>query len=273
MQPTSFTELKEFAQLIANSDLAPKDYRGKPGNIIVACTMGADVGLSPMQALSSIAVINGKGCLYGDGLLAIVQASAVCEDVIETFSGSVATCVAKRHGRAEVTRTFSIDDAKKAKLWGKAGPWTDYPFRMLQMRARAFALRDAFADVLKGLQSAEEVGDYQIEAKASVVARAPQAAVQATSAPAALSAGHDPETGEVKPAGEPLRFLPKYPELGGTLIADAAPAAILEYIGKLEQKQNDARVKAHLGDVTAAYDAIVAAEIDAAANSPVGDPE
>ena len=50
-------------------------------------------------------------------------------------------------------------DAKRAGLWTKAGPWQTYPRRMLQMRARSFALRDAFPDVLKGLISVEEALD------------------------------------------------------------------------------------------------------------------
>jgi hypothetical protein len=164
LAPSSFSEAKQFAELIAQSDLAPKDYRGKPGNIIVAMSMGADVGLSPMQSLSSIAVINGKAALYGDALIAIVQASPDYEDIEETVLNGVATCIVKRRNRTPTTRTFSRDDAKKAGLLGKQGPWTQYENRMLQMRARAFALRDAFADVLRGLQMAEEVQDYEVRA-------------------------------------------------------------------------------------------------------------
>ncbi len=55
---------------------------------------------------------------------------------------------------------ISKEDAKKAGLWGKAGPWSQYPKRMLQMRARSFALRDKFADALSGLIMAEEAQDY-----------------------------------------------------------------------------------------------------------------
>jgi hypothetical protein len=56
-----------------------------------------------------------------------------------------------------------VADAKAAKLWGKSGPWTDYPRRMLKFRARGFVLRDVFGDVLKGLRTAEEVRDYPEE--------------------------------------------------------------------------------------------------------------
>jgi len=96
--------------------------------------------------------------------MALVQASIVCDDVEEFFEGEgtpnpVAVCIARRKGRKAVTYRFGIDDAKRAGLWGKQGPWAQYPKRMMQMRARGFALRDAFPDVLRGLITIEEAND------------------------------------------------------------------------------------------------------------------
>jgi hypothetical protein len=134
------------------------------------------MGMAPMQALQNIAVINGKPSMYGDSAMALVQASSVCEDIEEYFedegtTNPVAVCVAKRKGRKPVTVRFSVQDAVKAQLWGKQGPWTQYPKRMMQMRARGFALRDAFPDVLRGLITAEEAHDYPDEAKPGPVAK------------------------------------------------------------------------------------------------------
>jgi hypothetical protein len=84
----------------------------------------------------------------------------VCEYITESTTDTEAVCTVKRKGEPEQSRTFSVDDAKKAGLWGKSGPWTQYPKRMLQMRARGFACRDVFADVLRGISVAEEVQDY-----------------------------------------------------------------------------------------------------------------
>jgi hypothetical protein len=134
------------------------------------------MGLAPMQALQNIAVINGKPSVYGDAMMALVQASPVCEDIEEYIENEgttnpIAVCVAKRKGRKPVVAKFSVEDAKRAGLWGKGGPWTAYPKRMLQMRARGFALRDAFPDVLKGMITAEEAQDYPDEAKPVPVAK------------------------------------------------------------------------------------------------------
>ncbi|MEB2499558.1 hypothetical protein [Burkholderia cenocepacia] len=159
--PRTFGELMEFATLLANSNLVPKDYIGKKENIVVAVQWGNEIGLKPMQALQNIAVINGRPALWGDSMLAIVLASPLCKDVVEYFEGEgmqrTAVCIAKRNGREDKTQRFSFDDARTAGLLDKQGPWKQYPPRMLQLRARGFALRDQFADVLRGLPMAELV--------------------------------------------------------------------------------------------------------------------
>lgn len=161
----TFDDAFRFAKVVAATEFAPKDFRGKPEACLLAIQAGAEVGLSPMQSLQSIAVINGKPSVYGDTALAICKCSPVCEWVRERIEGDgdamVAICEAKRRGDAEpVVSRFTMADAKRAGLAGKAGPWTQYPRRMLQMRARGFALRDAFPDLLHGLITAEEAQDY-----------------------------------------------------------------------------------------------------------------
>ena len=168
--PATITEAIQFSEMLASSQMVPRAYQGKPQDIMVCVQWGYEIGLAPMQALQNIAVINGKPSVYGDAAMALVQASPVCEDVEEYFDNEgtpnpVAVCVAQRKGRKPVVAKFSVEDAKRAGLWGKQGPWTAYPKRMMQMRARGFALRDAFPDVLKGLITAEEAQDYPDEAK------------------------------------------------------------------------------------------------------------
>lgn len=162
--PQDAEQAFRMAQLIAQSGMAPRDMQ-TPEKIVTAIIAGMEVGLKPFQAVQSIAVVNGRPTIWGDAALGLVQASGYLEDFQETLEGdgetAIATCRAKRTDRkTEILGTFSVADAKKAGLWGKQGPWTQYPKRMLQLRARAFALRDGFPDVLKGIGIREEVADY-----------------------------------------------------------------------------------------------------------------
>lgn len=162
--PQSLDEAFRVSQAIAGSGLAPRGL-DKPEQIMVAIMAGAELGLAPFQALQSFAVVNGRPTLWGDGLMAVARAQGV--KVAETIDGQgdqmVATCIVTRPDTGEIIeRSFSVADAKKASLWGKQGPWQSYPRRMLQMRARAWALRDGCADMLRGFQVREEVEDYGI---------------------------------------------------------------------------------------------------------------
>lgn len=162
MSPQTFEQALTFANYLADSDLVPKDFKGKPGNCLIAMQWGNEIGLKPLQAIQNIAPINGRPTLWGDAMLALVRSSPLCEYVQEDWDAQgTAICRAKRRGEAEQIRTFSDADAKQAGLLGKQGPWTTGPKRMKQMRARAFALRDVFTDVLRGVAMAEEVMDYQ----------------------------------------------------------------------------------------------------------------
>jgi hypothetical protein len=163
LRPQSFGELVQFAQMAAKSSMVPPTYKGQPESIMLAIQMGSELGLAPMQSLQNIAVVNGRPTVWGDAVVGLCRQSPVCKDIVETMDGDgdklVATCTATRVGSEPVVRSFSVEDAKKAGLWGKTGPWQQYPKRMLQMRARGFAVRDAFPDVLRGLITAEEAAD------------------------------------------------------------------------------------------------------------------
>ncbi|MFZ5566011.1 MAG: hypothetical protein ACOY95_03310 [Pseudomonadota bacterium] len=165
LSPRTLDEALRFSDYLAASDMVPKDFKGKAGNCLVAIQWGMEIGLKPLQAMQNIAVINGRPSLWGDAVIALVRSSPLCEYVIETDDGNVATCRVKRRGEPEQVRTFSMDDAKAAGLMSKEGPWKNYPKRMRQMRARAFAVRDVFPDVLKGMPVAEEVLDIPSEPK------------------------------------------------------------------------------------------------------------
>lgn len=163
LAPKDLDEAMRFADMLAGSSIVPKDYIGKPGNCLVAIQWGMELGLQPMQAMQSIAVINGRPSLWGDAMLALVKAHPAFEWIKEECDGSVAICTIKRRGEPKVVQSFSMEEAKRAGLTGKQGPWTQYPKRMLQMRARGFALRDAFPDALRGVVSAEEARDTPAE--------------------------------------------------------------------------------------------------------------
>lgn len=224
LTPQSIDEALRMAEIMSKASIVPKDFQGNPGNILVAIQWGAELGLPPLQAMQSIAVINGRPAVWGDAVIALVRGSGHFESIQEDVTDTAATCTVKRRGETPTARTFTLEDAKKAGLAGKPGPWTQYPKRMMQMRARAWALRDVFPDVLRGIHVAEEALDIPSErpmgpaeiieqapggtrteaVKAKLVAKTRKAAAPAADLDDVLSAIASAETMDALNATKPL---------------------------------------------------------------------
>lgn len=168
VQLASLEEAFRFSNAVVASGFAPKGME-RPESVLVAIQLGAEIGLSPMAALQNTAIINGRPAIYGDAALALVRSSGLLVSYKEEEVGEAGAdtqgyrVTAVRKGDQSAVETFTVADAKRAKLWGKAGPWTDYPKRMLRFRARGYVLRDLFGDILKGLRTVEEARDIPVE--------------------------------------------------------------------------------------------------------------
>lgn len=162
LNPTNLDGLWRLAKMVAASGLAPSGLK-QPEQICIAMAHGLEIGLPPMQSIQKIAVINGRPTLWGDAMIGLVLASGLLEHQSMRYEGEpfnddyTAIYECRRKGMADpcVSR-YTVADAKRAGLWGKRGPWTEHPNRMLMMRPKAFGLRDTFADVLGGMHMAEE---------------------------------------------------------------------------------------------------------------------
>lgn len=160
----TFEDLQRFGKMMLDSGFCPKG--STLAGVCITIQMGLELGITPTQAVQGIAAINGRPSVFGDLGTALVRGSGLLVKVEEGYDGQWGTddytayCRLWRAGEANpIEGFFSIADAKRAKLWGKTGPWTDFPRRMLLWRARSFAYRDGFADVLRGLMFREEVDD------------------------------------------------------------------------------------------------------------------
>jgi hypothetical protein len=157
--------------------------RAKLARIMLTLEKGMAIGLAPTECFDAMAFIRGKITIYGDALVACVKRHPECTGISTVWNGDGddfgATVTVGRRNQPDVVVRFTIADAKRAGLWGQRGPWSSYPNRMMQQRARGFAIRDQFPDALMGCITKEEVDDYRDDW------RAPAAQVQAASQPVA----------------------------------------------------------------------------------------
>lgn len=197
--PQNMNEVWRFAENIAKTDFVPRDLRNNPGAILAAIQYGGEIGLAPMQALQSVMVVNGRPSLWGDAIEALILNHPELKEFKKTYDEKTrtATCrIVREHAnglRREIEESFSWADAVTAKLTEK-DLYKLYPKRMLSARARGFAVREAFSDVLKGIITREEAMDIPgtIEVKGELV--------------------QEPETKQQPEAPLPTRTSKNYPD-------------------------------------------------------------
>ena len=246
----TFDDLQRFGGMVLKSPFCPKGF--DLAGVCVAMQMGMELGLTPTQALQGIAVVNGRPSIYGDLGTALVRGSGLLENVHERYEGDpqsdayTAVCELWRAGeKHSIVGTFSVADAKAAKLWGKGGPWSDYPRRMLMWRARTYAYRDGFADVLRGLtfrEEAEDVMPRDVTASMTVADISPQAAPESAEAIDLGGARRPSDLDGIAPAETAV-------EVNGS--DGLAPYGIaLDGVGSFDEWRTDATTIREFGDNT-----------------------
>lgn len=145
-------ERAAYIARIAPSTIIPTAYRSNPSNAFVAAETGAALGLEPLQALASIAVINGRATLSSDLMAAVIRRAGHTLRIVENSHESVtATLIRADDKTFKFEVTWDKDKAVKAGLWGQRGPWSQYPAQMLRARAITEVARQGASEVLMGM--------------------------------------------------------------------------------------------------------------------------
>jgi hypothetical protein len=209
--PTTFEEVVRFAQLAVKAGLFKaqqkrwrqpsedgeddndgkqtdeKAYEMAQAQATMIILHGLELSISPMQAFEGITIINGKKRVYGDLLAGLLRSNG-CK-LREWQEGTpyednfTAHCEITRPNSEVITYSYSVSDAKTAKLWQLDKPkvqgwewyydvaarkrnkrwgqldndatWFKHPKRMLIHRCRGFCAMDGASDFLRGLYPAE----------------------------------------------------------------------------------------------------------------------
>jgi hypothetical protein len=159
----SFEELFRLATAAVRAGFAPEGVK-TPEQALVAMEYGMELGFTPMRALTVCPVVNGRPSVMGDAALALLRRDGlIARDeprVTYDGDGDARVCtVSFPTSNPGISASFSVQDAKKAGLWGKRA-WAGYPDWMLMWRATGRVCRVHFSDVLLGLPLAEEARDY-----------------------------------------------------------------------------------------------------------------
>lgn len=209
-------EAWNLAQRIARTEFVPAALRGKPEAVLGAILAGHEVGVSPMQALAKIHVIDGRPAMAAELMRAIVLREGHDLWIEEQSSTRVIVAGKRKNSDRETRVTWTMDDARRAGLAGRKN-WQSYPSAMLLARATAGLCRAIFPDVLAGISyTVEELQDGDVldvleappepgseaarpPAPPQRTARARKAATRGSSAPAETEPPPEPRAAHEEP--------------------------------------------------------------------------
>lgn len=159
-EPRSIDEGYDLAKLLVASGLLGRNVT-RPEQAFTIIATGRELGLTAMQSLRSIHIIEGKPTLSADLMAALCKSRPdVCVyfRLVES-TPERATYETQRKGEPSLTRmTWTIQQAKDAGVTGKDN-WRKYPDAMLRARCIAALARAVYPDLAMGIYDPDEVAD------------------------------------------------------------------------------------------------------------------
>ncbi len=180
-EPRDITEGYQLAKLLIASGLMPRGIQ-RPEAAFAIIAAGRELGLTAMQSLRSIHIIEGKPTLSADLVAALVKSRPdICKyfRLVES-TDRVARYETLRAGEpAPTAMAFTIEDAQRAGVVGKDN-WKKYPAAMLRARCITALARAVYPDLAMGVYDPDEVAPEPVYAgQAQVVTTT----AEATAAP------------------------------------------------------------------------------------------
>lgn len=202
-----------YATILADSTIIPDDYRKRPANILIACSKGAALGLSPEDSLYAIHVIKGRPSLSAEAMRARVQAMGH-KLTIESSVTSATVTLERTDGHPGGSKTYTTEMAHQAGLdkpskTGVLSKWTLDPEPMCIARASSRVLKAHAADLVSGITFAEDVID---EPMIEIGGGSPVEALQATTEAVAAIEAPEPTPEPAKKASKPAEAPQAAPE-------------------------------------------------------------
>lgn len=163
MTLATLDDVARVASIAARSGLA---RCSKPEEAAIILMTGMELGLTPMQSLRGIYIVEGRPVLAADTMVAIVTRSGACRywRTIETTAERCEIHTQRVDDDTIYRRVWTMDDAKRAGLSGK-GTWAKYPTAMLRHRCAADMAREIYPEILLGMYDPDEISTDGIDAR------------------------------------------------------------------------------------------------------------
>lgn len=202
-ETTTLAEKMQWAKAMSTATMLPKQYQRNPGNLLYALEYADALGVSRINALTSIHVIEGKPSASADLIAGMVRRAGHRLRLVGDETFAEAHLIRADDPEFTYKARWDLDKARAAGLLGK-GVWKAYPAAMLRARAITEVARMGASDALFGcIYTPEELG-AEVDDEGDVVHSI--TTVRSTEASGAEAAADEalPVRGDGPSAPEPL---------------------------------------------------------------------
>lgn len=157
--PEHWQAMREMAKSFHAAGALPAHWNSAE-KIVMGLQAGAEMGIPPMQALSTLLIVNGKITMEGKAMLKKLRQAGVSVEWVESTDQTCKVKLTRPDDKSEHTEEFTMADATRAGLTKKDN-WTKYPKDMLRWKALSRAARFHCPDLSEGLYITEEALDFE----------------------------------------------------------------------------------------------------------------
>jgi hypothetical protein len=204
----------DLAEKLCNTTMVPAIYRGKPDDATAAILYGSELGLTPIQSLQQIFVVQGKPAIYARTMVALLMSKGH-EVWTETTGDEAVTVCGRMRGSDHVERSKAASEVCR-KIAPDVLLGIGYSREELELEQPPVRVRsERVSGGVSGLKAALGLGD---PAPSEDVVDDESVAMGQAAAEAASNEGSEPEAPQVEliTAAELKRLWAKLTDVGLT---------------------------------------------------------
>ncbi len=207
LNPKLFQAMKVFIGELVQGTALPAGIKNA-GQAMMVLQRGYELGMQPVQALQSIAIINGRLSLWGEAAIAQVERNGFIVEWGECNAQTATVTITNKETGKSSTGTFTMQMAKDRGLY-KAETYAKFPENMLRFKAFHLIAKFIAASAFHNMEVAEivstETEPIKIShAEVTTIAQEPRKSPDGTNSHSGLkeALASKPAVEETKPEDE-----------------------------------------------------------------------
>lgn len=164
---SNFSDRWKIAEKLSKSSIIPKEFQGKPENILLCMGMSEKMGLDLITVVNNLQMVMGHQEWKGSFIPVLIEKTGkytelefnfVGKETDDTF-GCYLEATRTRDGKRIKGTTITIAMAKQEGWYSRNSKWKTMPQQLLIYRASTFFARAYCAAALNGISTEGETND------------------------------------------------------------------------------------------------------------------